>query len=64
MNDYMIYEQARQRYAEVIDEVSRARTMRARGYRRRWTGGTASARVRFATFAGILTNRARTPRAA
>lgn len=62
MNDYMIYELANQRHAELIDEV-RSRTIRSRRHRGSWTRLTTSARQRFAVVAHILTNRTRTPAA-
>jgi hypothetical protein len=63
MNDYMIYELANQRHADIIDQVRRSRTITSRGYRGSWTRVTTSARQRFAVVAHGLTNRTRVPAA-
>lgn len=61
MNDYVIYETAKLRYAELVDEVRRSRTTRARNSS---TGVRTNARQRFAAVARALTNRTPAPKAA
>jgi hypothetical protein len=67
MNDYLIYDLAKQRHAdlmlEALREVHRSRTIRFRNLRAGWTRVTASARQRFAVVAHVLTNRTRIPSA-
>jgi hypothetical protein len=63
MNDYMMYELANQRHADIIDELRRSRTITSRSYRGSWTRMTTSARLRLADLAHVLTTRTRTPAA-
>jgi hypothetical protein len=62
MNDYMIYELANQRHADIIDQVRRSRTITSRNWGS-LTRLTTSARQWFAAVAHGLTNRSRTPAA-
>jgi hypothetical protein len=61
MNDYVIYEGSKQRYADLIDEVRRSRACSSRGYQGSWTSVTTHARQRLAVVVHGLTNWARTP---
>jgi hypothetical protein len=63
MNDSMIYDLARQRHHDVIDEVRRSRSISFRAYQGSWTRVTTGARNRLAVVAHVLTNRAWTPTA-
>lgn len=63
MNDYMIYELANQRHADIINQVHRSRTLRSWGYRGGWTRVTTSARRRLPVLAHGVTNRTRIPAA-
>jgi hypothetical protein len=64
MNDYMIYELANQRHADVIDQVRRSRAIKGRSYRDSWTRVTTNARQLFAVVTHMLINRTRTSTAA
>jgi hypothetical protein len=63
MNAYMSYELAKQRHADILDEVRRSRPISFRGYLGKWTGVTTTARQRFAAVGHVLTNRTWTPSA-
>jgi len=63
MNDYMIYELANQRHADIIDELRCSRTFTSRSYRDSWTRMTTNARRRLADLAHVVTTRTRTPAA-
>jgi hypothetical protein len=64
MNDHMIYELAKQRQAELVDEVRRTRRIRSRDYRGSRSSRTATIRQRFAVVTRVVTNRTRTVAAA
>ena len=63
MNDYVMYELAKQRQADLIDKARRPRPISSGRYPGMWTGVTTSARQRFAVLAHLWTNRTWTPTA-
>lgn len=64
MNDYMIYETAKLRHAELVEEVSRMRMARSAGHRNSRTRARNGARQRFAIVTQAFTSRTRAPKAA
>jgi hypothetical protein len=56
MNDYVMYEIARQRRAEHVEQARRTRAIRSRGSRNRRTGVPTGARLRIAEIARVLTS--------